>query len=325
MKIVRLPLLAIMSITSSLRVDTTPYITTIGVYGPFSGDGNETISLVAHGDYSGCRLFVTYTNYRTGAILASERSTIEYYSPDENGVFNYTLRTSGRINGDGLRVAFNLSKEKGSGVIQEVVLYPTNAETVYSYQYRKKPYLCPYKTFQINGKTEIRNYEEYSFENTIDYISNSIDNYLDIREVSFSYDNGNELINKENDAYLRFKDSDNLFPMIAPDEDGYINIPIKCIQNDKDISFDFNATFYYTKINGFISLTSRPRAVTTSYFMLPKTGVKKMEDYDFFIEMNNFGRCKNKVIIPLQFFKDRNYTGLCTDSNYCIVGGIREW
>lgn len=322
MRVVRLSLIVPMLLSASIREDTTPYITTLSVCGPF--DESEYISLKANGDYTGCRLFAIYSNVKTNSILATERSTIEYYSPDENGVFNYLIRTEGRVTKDGLRIKFSLSQTIGTGIIQEIVLYPTNKETIYSYQYRNTPYRTYDHTFQIIDKNTIRNYEEYQFENTIDYITNSVDNYLEIGEVSFSYDNGNELINLDSNKYLRFRDPNNLFPLMEKDDDDFINVPLKCVQKGSDIFFDFNCIFFYTKSNGYISMNARPKATRTTNLILPKAGIKKLEDYDFTIEMDYFGRCGNKVIIPLQFYKDRNYTGLCSDSNYCIVGGIRE-
>lgn len=324
MRATKLPLLVSILVVSSPKVDTTPYITTQIVYGPFDGTKDEIISLQAHGDYADCRLYVTYKNEKHGTTLASEKSLLSYYSPDSEGVFNYTLRTSGRINGDGLRVIFNLSKTKGEGAIQEILLYPTNPKTIYSYQYRSSPYKGENNVFKIEGINSIRNYEEYQFENTVDYVANSPENYLDISEVSFTYDNGNELINLDENTFLRFKDNDGLFPLLTPDEDGYMNIPLRLVQNGEDINFEFKGPFYYRPIFNYISLTSGVRLQKTSYFLLPKGGFKGMESYDLFIQMNDFGRLKNKVIIPLSFFKDRNYIGLCTDSSYCIVGGIRE-
>lgn len=327
MKFAKLPVLTSIMFAISPRVDNSPYITTSCVYGPFDGSQDEIITLVAHGDYTDCRLFVTYKNEKYGTILGSEKSLISYYSPNSEGEFNYTLRTSGRINGDGLRVIFNLSKEKGTGTIQEILLYPTIPQVIYSYQYRNSSYRTYNTTFKIEGRDLIRNYEEYQFENTIDYIANTPDNYLDIREINFTYDDGNELINKEEDMFLIFKDNDSLFPLLEEDEEGYMKVPVKCIQNGSDINFDFIGPFYYRSVFNYITLTpaiSGIRLYKTDRFILPKVGVRKLENYDFSIEMNNFGRNKNKVIIPLTFFKDRNYTGLCSDSSYCIVGGIRE-
>lgn len=324
MKLAKLPLLTSVLVTVSPSADTTPYITTSEVYGPFDGTKDETISLIANGNYADCRLFVTYKNEKYGTILASEKTLISYYSPDEEGRFDYTLRTSGRISGDGLRVIFNVSKAKGIGAIQEILLYPTNPKTIYSYQYRNSPYIGENNSFKIEGIDEVRNYEEYQFENTVDYISNAPENYLDISEISFTYDDGNELINPSENVFLRFKDVDGLFPLLTADEEGYMNIPLRCVQNGRDINFEFVGPFYYRPLFNYISLTPGTRLQQTPYFLLPKAGFKKMENYEIFIKMNNFGRCKNKVIITLQFFKDRNYVGLCTDSSFCIVGGIKE-
>ena len=292
-------------------------------YGAFSNEYNEMVTFVFSAIPSTHYFYVKYYNNRTDALLVNESYKLSDYVESTKRM-EYTIKCKGKLTNDGLRIQFatgtstsNLQK------IRTVLLYPTNNQTIYSYQYVNEAFTTTNQIFQIavNG---VNQKESVRFQNTIDYLTNGADNSLAINEISFTYDEGFNLINKNTNKYLKILDLDNIFPYINKDENHYIYIPIKCLQNGVDISLEFNSEFYYDPKTLDISLSPRTGFKATDKFYIAKTRLKDLENATFAVEMNEFGRSKFNVIIPLTFIKDKNFLGMCGDANHCIVGGVKE-
>ena len=292
-------------------------------YGPFSNDSNSTVTFKFSEKTDRHYFCVKYYNNRTDALLVNESYKMTDYV-DSNLSMNYTLKCKGRINNDGLRIVFSTeNSEGGEKKSKTIYLYPTSNETIYSYQYVNNPYIIENRIFKIE-RNNIKTQESVRFENTIDYLTNDINNAIDISEVTFTYEEGFDLINKATNKYLRILDLDNIFPYLTKDENSYITIPLECIQNDKDISLKYKFNFYYKPSTLDISTSYRDGFIWTDKFYIPKGKLKALENATFAVEMPEFGKCKFNIVIPLTFVKDRNYLGLCNDSSHCIIGGIRE-
>ena len=123
---------------------------------------------------------------------------------------------------------------------------------------------------------------------------------------------------------IKVLDLDNIFPYLAKDNNSYIYIPLECVQNGKDITLKYKNHFYFNPSTLDISEVGKSGFVETDKFYIPKGKLKQLENATFAVEMNEFGRSKMNIVIPLTFIKDRNYLGLCSDSSHCIIGGIRE-
>lgn len=210
----------------------------------------------------------------------------------------------------------------------EVTLYPKINNTIYSYEYRSEPYRIEDRTFLfVNNALQVENDEIMQFQDTIDYLTNNEDNSLSINEISFTYNRGHELINKTEKKYLKFRDSKNYFSRLRKDADGYSFVELECHQDNEDITFSIlEDSLYYNSENltcSYYPLLGANSKADKLY--IPKKAVMSdLEGYEFFIEMNDFGRAGTNVKIPLSFIKDKNFIGQCGGSNYCIIGGIKE-
>ena len=296
-----------------------PYLFNSEVYGPFENTKNYSISFSVLSISEPVTLSVKYYNNRTNSRLA-----VESYSLAENDTrLNYTLRTKGRMSSDGLRVEFTMTNEIKDGT-QTFIIYPTNPAEVYSYLYKENDFYTNNTVFQFTGRTSVKNYEKISFKDTVDYITNSINNTLELDEITFKYDDGKPLIGLSDNKYLRFKDEYNLFPYIPAGNNSYKQIPLSCTQSGETISFLYKNEMFYDPSSFQMSLTNQNGFSPTNSFYLPKSSLSLLEKYDFEIYMPSFGRGLNNVHIPLQFYKDKNFTGFCSNSNYCIKGGLKE-
>ena len=336
MKTINLILAGLSTIVGALKFDledNPPIIDIIGntiidfynesYYGAFSNENNSTVKFKFASTSSQHYFCAKYYNQRTNALLVNESYKMsDYVASDQT--MEYTIKCKGKLNNDGLRIVF--STENGNGGAKKtktIKIYPTTNETIYSYQYINTAYEIDERIFKIESEN-IKTKESVRFENTIDYLTNDAYNAIDISEVTFTYDEGFELINKKNNNYLKILDLDNVFPYLIKDAYGCIYIPLECVQNKKDITLKFKNHFYYNPSTLDISTYRLSGFVETDKFYVPKGKLKLLENATFTVEMNDFGRCKFNIRIPLTFIKDRNYLGLCSNSSHCIIGGIKE-
>ena len=292
-------------------------------YGAFTSEMNAMVKFKFEKTTQKHYFCARYYNYRTNSMLIDESYKLSEYL-ESDLTLEYTLKCKSRLNSDGLRIVFSTENSAGTEkTSKQVIIYPTNGDTIYSYQYVNKAYTIDNRIFKIESDT-IKNRESVRFENTVDYLTNDVDNAIDISEVSFTYNEGINLINKTVNKYLKILDLDNIFPYLSKDANGYINVPLECVQNGIDISLKYKNRFFYNPSTLDISFTGRSGFIETDKFFIPKGKLKLLENATFAVEMMEFGRSKFNIVIPLNFVKDRNYLGLCSDSSHCIIGGIRE-
>ena len=292
-------------------------------YGAFTNEANATVKFKFAKTNEKHYFCARYYNYRTNAMLVDDSYKLSDYL-ESDLTMEYTIKCKSRLNNDGLKIVFSTENSAGKErTSKSVLLYPTNSDTIYSYQYVNKAYTIDNRIFKIESNT-IKSKESVRFENTIDYLTNDANNAIDISEVSFTYDEGFTLVNKTSNKYLKILDLDNIFPYLTKDASGYIKVPLKCVQSGKDITLKFKNHFYYNPSTLDISFTGRSGFKETDKLYIPKGKLKLLENATFAVEMPSFGRSKFKIVIPLNFVKDRNYLGLCSDSSHCIIGGIRE-
>lgn len=291
-------------------------------YGAFSNEYNGTAKFKFTGKTDRHYFCARYYNNRTNALLVNESYKMSDYV-ESDLTMEYTVKCKNRLYNDGLRIDFSTETSAGKEkMLKSVVIYPTIKDTIYSYQYVNSAYAIDNRIFKIEANS-IKVRESVRFENTIDYLTNDVNNAIDISEVTFTYEEGFPLIGKESGKYLKILDLDNIFPYLTKDSSGYIKVPLICVQNGKDITLKFKNHFYFKPSTLDISFTSRSGFIETDKFYIPKGKLKLLENATFAVEMPEFGRSMTNIVIPLTFVKDRNYLGLCNDSSHCIVGGIR--
>ena len=334
MKTVNLILTSVSTIIGAFKFDiNAPIIDITGdtiinfynesYYGAFFNESNSMVKFKFSSVTDRHYFCVKYYNQRTNALLVNESYKMSDYLESDR-TMEYTIKCKGKLNNDGLRIVFSTENSTGGEKNSKTIrLYPTANETIYSYQYVNTAYVVDERIFKIESES-IKSRESVRFENTIDYLTNDAYNAIDISEVTFTYEEGFDLVNKGSNNYLKILDLDNIFPFLNKDSNGYIYIPLICVQNGKDITLKFKNHFYFNPSTLDISTYGRTGFIETEKFYIPKGKLKLLENTTFAVEMNNFGRCKFNIRIPLTFIKDRNYLGLCSDSSHCIIGGIKE-
>lgn len=295
----------------------------VSYYGAFSNEYNSMVSFYFSSTSDRHYFCAKYYNNKTNALVINESYKLSDYL-DSNLKLEYTIKCKDRLYEGGLKIVFSTETSVGKEkTTKKVTIYPTITDKIYSYQYVNTAYKVNNRIFKMDLFGTYTS-ESVQFENTIDYLTNDAYNAIDISEVTFTYERDMDLINKDADKYLKILDLDNIFPYINKDENGYIYIPLKCVQNKSDITLKYKNHFYYNPETLEISTYYRSGFEQTDRFYVPKGKLKLLENATFAVEMNDFGRSKMNIVIPLTFIKDRNYLGLCSDSSHCIIGGIKE-
>ena len=154
---------------------------------------------------------------------------------------------------------------------------------------------------------------------TRDVVSVDEDNTIAI-ENSFhdeiSYDDSNSVDN--NIIGSSVQDNDVLGGLYSNDD---VEIPMKLSRDGNRISFAFDRTFYVNRRTLEVSDVYQSGWVMTPHFYLPVNGRKKLNGKTMYFELNELGYDKISTIIPLRYELDRTIIGVCTDGDFCVVGG----
>ena len=161
--------------------------------------------------------------------------------------------------------------------------------------------------------------ETYDFRNIGDYIDNDYYYRLDISKNNFLYPN--DLTFSYKSAKLRFNDSGYIFPYYTHQSNDDVEIPMKLSRDGNRISFAFDRTFYVNRRTLEVSDVYQSGWVMTPHFYLPVNGRKKLNGKTMYFELNELGYDKISTIIPLRYELDRTIIGVCTDGDFCVVGG----
>ena len=336
MKVVS-PVVALLSVVLSIpSIDINPEdeinrnipkLSTNEVYGPFDGSEDVTARFyLVGGDTFRFNISFTFSYNETHAIYSTSTYSLSALFNGKN-YFDYVLPIKNRMRLNGITIDVSLEGTLNNGSDSfSIVLYPTTTETIYSYNYRNNTYSIQNRVFKIT-RNKVYSKEQVNFKDTIDYITNSRVNALEIDEISFKYTSNFSLRNLSANHYISFEDEKEIFPNISTSSDK-ANFPIKIKQTNSDISLSYNFNYYFDD-KTYIMYESNPsslgiKAKEVDRVYAGDKYLKDLELVDINIILNNVLLSGTTIIIPIQFLKDKNRVGYCNNSNNCIVGGIRE-
>ena len=95
------------------------------------------------------------------------------------------------------------------------------------------------------------------------------------------------------------------------------------VRNGAYIYFQFKNAFYINKRTLQISSTYRNGFVLTNDFYLPINGRSKFNGKQLYLILNGIGLDNISTTIPIRYDTSKSLVGVCTDGDYCIIGGTR--
>lgn len=289
------------------------------LYGPFSNDDpNPTIEMSYNSPVSDIYEYVEIS--KIGSSSPLYRKTIENHTIDSSGRINFSfvLPLDDYFLDSGIRITFNFaSRSSGyNNFATYIELYP-----------RKKVFInsAQTKTYSISGTMFKFPYfdagvtEVYDFNDTVSTFQNKDYFKLPLDGISFKYTLGSEDFTCKN-CYLTTDNPYGFFNNFI--KDGIVKIPLKCTYYSQKVYFSFKDIMYVNKDTLYMSATSLYNYQQTKNFYLPRNKGLYMDNTKFTIVMEGCGRNDTTINIPLTYYSLRNHFGNCSDSDYCIRGGI---
>lgn len=247
-----------------------------------------------------------------------------------NGSISYTKGTRKEVSfpvairdywtSNGLEIRFEIMSSSRTVLKAYTAnFYPPRNAQVSSSSLKSELYTSNSLGFYGNGEEMCEFKEIFDFRTIGDYIDNDHYYRLDISKNYFLYPNNNGLSCAS--ATLRFNDGDYVFPYLTHLSNDDVEIPLYLYKIGEQVHFGFNQSFYVNKRSLEISDTYQPGWAATHSFYLPVNGRKKLNGKIFYFELNQVGYDQISTTIPLRYELDRTIVGVCTDGDYCVVGG----
>ena len=197
-------------------------------------------------------------------------------------------------------------------------------ETVAIEDYLDEPLEYDYSTFSLSA-SEIDLYAEsetYDFSLMKPYFGSETYYVLDLSNQTIIYNYS--LPYRVGLTYLIFEDDENIFPYIFyMNGDGRKRILLTMTQQGNQLKFSINPTFYYysyelhqisdAPLTGFESVTD---------FILPLGKKNNMEGKEFELVIEKAGGNRTKFTYHMTYTSDKNLFGGCSNSEYCVRGGL---
>ena len=226
----------------------------------------------------------------------------------------------------GLTINLDVKRNSNNSVIlgKEFTIYPINTKVINPFLNNERAYSCKPYAFERTLDEDIYYSAMYDFSNLLDYTEGRLTRYLEYPSCSFGYESLDPFTYE--DAYIKFYDKHHLFNKYRTSSDGYKHIPLilEFMKDERKVNISTKHGYYFNETTMEISDIYRSGFKYTEKFVLPYNFSTFEEDYEFSIEMIDIGGDKLDVIFPIGFGSNRNYFGLCSNSENCVIGGIVE-
>ena len=297
----------------SLSAGDKGAINSIDIYGPFLPTNSYTFNFsagVAKDKTSGrLRVF----SIKNNAFLINRSFQVTAKGSDD-----VTIDMNGRLTASGLR--FELSFESSKGEIKEynINVFPPNRETFTARNNVVTYEGCCFGIMQ----NKLLNKETYDFTNTNTLLSTTEGNKVDVSTISFNYIPTDKY--QCRNVFLEINDNQNIYPNITKiNGSNLIRIPLTIENNNGELSLKAKSNMYVNTTTLDMSSYRLTNYIETSEFYIPLGFEEKMENNESRIVIEESGFNLNTVYIPLTYFKNTRLFGSCSDSDYCINGGIK--
>jgi len=255
-------------------------------------------------------------------VVAQSKSTNAVISKFKNGKVSINLLTQAYLNDNGMNVLFYLIDSNSSNNLlsSSFQVFPIKSNTYNPIEYSQS-HIFEYSTsFKFANSGIITYQEKYIFNDFFDYFL--IDTYyrLLINQYCFSYQYINDLTYRK--AYLILPDSFDNFCYIETDNYGQIVVPLSLIKDNDKYSLSFPSMMYVNPNTLEMSITKISGFSITSYFYLPINHLKDLSESTFTFVIEGLGYAQSNFIWTASFLAYQGLIGPCSNSNYCIVGGI---
>ena len=312
------------SSSSSLMITGEDYFS-CPKYGPFSLNDSEDLSVTFTYELNTIlsqTIIERIRLFKDGAVVSAGSNPSFSYVRGQRKEASFSIPVHDYMTASGLELRFEILNSSRTIIkAYSSSFYLPRNERIAASTLKSGIYTSNSLGFYGDGNQMQELREIYDFRNIGDYIDNDYYYRLDVTKNYFLYPNDFTLSYKS--ATLTFNDDDYLFPYYTHKDNGDIEIPLYLYKSNEHICFGFNKRFYVNKRTLDISDTYHAGWISTPYFYLPINGRKKFNNKILYFDLNELGYDKISTTIPLRCEINRTIVGVCSDGDYCIVGGNR--
>ena len=295
-------------------------------YGPFSLENPQNVEVsftYQLNSISSQSIIERIRLLNSGTVIASASKAIKGYTTGEFQTVSFTLPIRDYWSRDGLELRFEILNSSFSILkAYSATFYPPRGSSVPTYNLKHLLYKSNPIGFYGDGTEMVGFRETFDFRCIGDYLDNDYYYRLDISRNHFLYPNDIDITCRN--VYLRFDDSNGLFPHVTHQPNDEIILPLTLYKSNNEIHFKYKNNFYINKRTLEMSSTYRTNYAITSDFYLPINGLKNFNGTTIYLEFEGLGLDQIAGSIPLRYEINRTIVGSCNDGEYCVEGGVGQ-
>ena len=258
--------------------------------------------------------------FRNGSVVSAKSMGSFSYTNGQRKEVTFTIPIRNHLTSNGLQMRFEILNTSYTILkAYAATFYPPEEENISGYLLKRDIYTSKSVGFYGDGSGLKELKDVFDFTTIGDYIDNDYYYRLDIGRNLFNYW-GSQTLSYES-VNLRFNDDEYLFPNISHNDNDDIVLPLTISKNESEISFKYKNQFYVDRKTLDSSDTYKTNYILTSDFYLPINGLSKFNGETIYLDFTALGLNKITTSIPLKYELNRTIVGLCTDGDYCVVGG----
>lgn len=254
-------------------------------------------------------------------LISMSKSAEQYISKYSPVTLYLTMNFPSGIDNSGFIIDFDLLEENVIKWTSKANIKLINDKEINVLS--NKAYVTPATSFYFKGKNIITLTEKYDFDNIYDYFPVDYYQKLDISKFSFNYKSSANLT--YDGATLFIYDTKRIFPHLQHEEDDItLRIPLEIYKDNSEYHIRYGCNLYVDPTTFKMSFVFQPNYKKTNSFYLPINRKKDILDTKFEIVLYECGDNKITFNWELDYLVDTNIVGNCSDSAYCVIGGIKE-
>ena len=292
-------------------------------YGPFAlGASDFTASFQYRVNIPDQQIIERIRLFINNSVVAATNHARFSYSDNALISTSFNIPIKDYLTNDGITLKFEILNMSYSILKTYSATFFPLPSTSPNYNYLKNNiYQANNIGFYGDGQAMKSISEIYDFTHVGDYLYNENYYKLSLDPITIYYDSAFPLTYSS--IYLRYKDSDNIFPYLSHDSSSYITIPLKAEVSDKQLHLMYANNFYVNERTLHISQNARYGFKITSDFYLPINGKDSLNNHYFYLDITNLGKSKINASFPVKYRTDKSLVGVSDDGINYVSGGSK--
>ena len=260
--------------------------------------------------------------YNGKKMFTSKSSSVDLYKGQSSNL-NVKICTKDYLTYEGLDIKTSFIDTKSSvtytAFLQKILPYKSQTFNPIKEDYNNK--LNP-TVFSLGRSIEYSKKESFDFSDCQEYFLRDQYLKLDLSQFTFRYNHVHDLTYSS--ASFVIRDIYDCFDYISKDENKEFSIPLKIFKRNSKMLMSFLKTMYVNEKTLQMSLIPRDGFKETSSFFFPINKQQEVMKDEFKMSLIGLGDNKTNFIWNCSMNTVTNFLGDCSNSEYCIIGGVKK-